>query len=276
MRLCGYPAGMPYELNAVIGRFDLLRSQTAGIQEAAVAPLRQRMGLVPVTKRLLEELTCSRTDHDDTAPEHQPFTVMSPAFEKTLGYWARRGSIAYVEADFHGGDGYQTAAVWRPDATVWGPAHTSDFTGPREGWPINAALALLDVVPSGSEEPDYHDLFLELGLGREQDMDGWQSAGRTARWATTYDEWHEEQLAEHERTARAAAEFEKSIRLPNVPAALDGNSIMELLGVPPGPLVGAATRHLQALHLERGPLSRKEAMIQLRTWALAQGPGIVA
>ena len=84
-----------------------------------------------------------------------------------------------MEADFHGGDGHQTAAVWRTGAKVWGPVHTRDFTGPREDWPINAALALLNVVPSSSEEADYHDLFLEVGLGREQDMDGWQSVRRS-------------------------------------------------------------------------------------------------
>lgn len=263
---------MPYELKAVIGSFDLLRSRTAGIRDAIVAPLRQRMGLVPVTKQLLEEPTGLRTGRDGAGPG-RPFTVMSPAFEQTLSYWSRGGPIAYVEADFHGGDGYQTAAVWRTGAKVWGPAHSSDFTGPHEDWPINAALALLDVVPSSSEEANYHDLFREVGLGWEQDMDGWQLAGRTARWAAAYDEWHQEQLAEHERTSRAAAEIEKYRRLPNVPVALDGKAIMELLGIPPGPLIGAATRYLQDLHLERGPLSREEAVTRLRTWAVEQDTG---
>ncbi|MCF1592933.1 hypothetical protein [Streptomyces muensis] len=262
---------MSYELNAVIGRFDLLWSQTAGIRETAVAPLRQGMGLVPVTTQLLEELT-GLTDQDGAGPG-QPFTVTSPAFEQTLNYWSRGGPIAYVEADFHGGDGYQTAAVWRTGANVWGPAHTWDFTGPREDWPINAALALLDVVLSSSERASYHDLFLEVGLGWEQDMDGWQSAGRTARWAATYDEWHQEHLAEQERTARAAAEIEKYRRLLDVPVALDGKAIMKLLGLPPGPLIGAATRYLQDLHLERGPLSREEAVTRLRTWAAEQDTG---
>ncbi|MFJ8743013.1 hypothetical protein ACIRL2_26955 [Embleya sp. NPDC127516] len=261
---------MPYQLNAVIGVFDLLRSRIAGTREAVVAPLRQRMGLVPVTKQLVEEPAGLPTGQDG-AGSGQPFTVMSPAFEQILSDWSRGGPIAYVEADFHGGHGYQTAAVWRTGAKVWGPAHTRVFTGPREDWPINAALALLDVVPSSSEEASSHDdLFLEAGLGWEQDMDGWQLAGRAARWAATYDEWHAEQLAEHERTARAAAECEKYRRLPNVPVALDGRAIMELLGLPPGPLIGAATRHLQDLHLERGPLSREEAVTGLRTWAVEQ------
>ncbi|MER7706098.1 hypothetical protein ABTX81_24795 [Kitasatospora sp. NPDC097605] len=223
---------MSYELSAVVGGFDALRDVASGIREAVVAPLRQRMGLLPVTGQLLDG---------------------------TLSAWSSEGGpIASVEADFHGGDGYQTAAVWRAGAKVWGPVRSRDFSGPREGWPINAALALLGVVPSG------HDLFLAVGLGREQDMDGWRSAGRAAQWAASYDEWHEE----HERAARAEAEFEKRRQLADVPAALDGRAIMELLGLPPGPLIGAATRHLQELHLEHGPLSREEAVTRLRTWAV--------
>ncbi|TWF77527.1 poly(A) polymerase [Pseudonocardia hierapolitana] len=48
---------------------------------------------------------------------------------------------------------------------------------------------------------------------------------------------------------------------------LDGNEIMRLLGVPPGPQVGRAYKHLLALRMERGPLSREEAEAELRAWA---------
>jgi poly(A) polymerase len=48
---------------------------------------------------------------------------------------------------------------------------------------------------------------------------------------------------------------------------LDGNAIMELLGLPPGPLVGQAWRHLKEVRLDRGPLSREEAEAELRRWA---------
>lgn len=48
---------------------------------------------------------------------------------------------------------------------------------------------------------------------------------------------------------------------------LDGNAIMELLGIPPGPDVGRAWRHLKEVRLDRGPLSREEAEAELRRWA---------
>ena len=54
---------------------------------------------------------------------------------------------------------------------------------------------------------------------------------------------------------------------------LDGNAIMELLGIGPGPLVGRAYKHLLALRMERGPLSREDAEAELRRWAAEHGAG---
>ncbi|MGC1214185.1 MAG: CCA tRNA nucleotidyltransferase [Micromonospora sp.] len=70
-----------------------------------------------------------------------------------------------------------------------------------------------------------------------------------------------------ERIARIAAEED----LARVRPDLDGNAIMELLGVPPGPLVGKAWQYLKELRLERGPLDRDEAEAELLRWAREQG-----
>src|SRR5690606_11013528 len=52
---------------------------------------------------------------------------------------------------------------------------------------------------------------------------------------------------------------------------LNGNEIMEILGIPPGPLVGKAYKHMLALRMERGPLPREEAEAELRRWAAENG-----
>jgi poly(A) polymerase len=70
-----------------------------------------------------------------------------------------------------------------------------------------------------------------------------------------------------ERIARLEAEEElASIRPP-----LDGRQVMELLGIPPGPLVGKALAHLLELRLDRGPMPEGEATHELREWARDQG-----
>jgi poly(A) polymerase len=70
-----------------------------------------------------------------------------------------------------------------------------------------------------------------------------------------------------ERIARIEAEED----LARVRPDLDGNAIMELLGVPPGPVVGQAWRFLKELRLDRGPLDRNEAEAELFKWARDQG-----
>jgi len=54
--------------------------------------------------------------------------------------------------------------------------------------------------------------------------------------------------------------------LARVRPDLDGNAIMELLGLPAGPLVGKAWRYLKELRMDRGPLPREEAEAELRRW----------
>lgn len=59
--------------------------------------------------------------------------------------------------------------------------------------------------------------------------------------------------------------------LQRVRPDLDGNAIMELLGLEPGPQVGRAWRYLKELRLDRGPLTRDEAEAALLEWWNAGG-----
>ncbi|HWE90578.1 MAG TPA: CCA tRNA nucleotidyltransferase [Pseudonocardiaceae bacterium] len=59
--------------------------------------------------------------------------------------------------------------------------------------------------------------------------------------------------------------------LAKVRPDLDGNEIMRILGLPPGPLVGKAWRHLKELRLDQGPLDHDQAVAALRDWAREQG-----
>ena len=83
---------------------------------------------------------------------------------------------------------------------------------------------------------------------------------KAARLAADYD-------ALEERISRIEAEED----LAKVRPDLDGNAIMELLGLPPGPMVGQAWRYLKELRLDRGPLTRDEAEAELVRWAETEG-----
>ncbi|MDP9395880.1 MAG: CCA tRNA nucleotidyltransferase [Actinomycetota bacterium] len=69
------------------------------------------------------------------------------------------------------------------------------------------------------------------------------------------------------------ARLEQEEELASIRPDLDGNAIMALLGVPPGPLVGRAYKHLLELRLDRGPLPHEEAEAELRRW-YAEQPGV--
>ena len=51
---------------------------------------------------------------------------------------------------------------------------------------------------------------------------------------------------------------------------LDGNDIMTILDLPPGPEVGKAWAFLKELRLDRGPMEREEAVAELKAWWAAQ------
>ena len=80
------------------------------------------------------------------------------------------------------------------------------------------------------------------------------------------------------RLARAYDDLEERItvlseqeELEKIRPDLDGNQIMEILGVRPGPVVGDAYRYLLDLRMERGPLGTERAAQELRRWAEAEG-----
>jgi poly(A) polymerase len=52
---------------------------------------------------------------------------------------------------------------------------------------------------------------------------------------------------------------------------LDGHEIMQILGIPPGPLVGRAYAFLRDLRIEEGPLGKERAVQELLDWAAAAG-----
>ncbi|OBF04342.1 CCA tRNA nucleotidyltransferase [Mycobacterium sp. 852002-10029_SCH5224772] len=77
--------------------------------------------------------------------------------------------------------------------------------------------------------------------------------------------------ASYDRLEKRIAELAAQEDLARVRPDLDGNQIMELLGIPAGPQVGEAWRFLKELRLERGPLDTDEATAELLAWWQSRG-----
>jgi len=87
-----------------------------------------------------------------------------------------------------------------------------------------------------------------------------RNRAKAARLARAYDglEQRIAELSEQEELARLRPE-------------LDGNEIMRILGVPPGPVVGKARDFLLELRINRGELGREAVIHELLDWAAAEG-----
>ncbi|MEV4198016.1 hypothetical protein [Micromonospora globbae] len=185
---------MSYQLSAVVADAELLREHTAELDHAVLGALRQDFALLPVTPQLVEELTAALPDFSvaERSPDEPFRLILSPSLAGTFARWSRSGPVAYVEAEFVGGLGYQSAAVWLGGRLTWGPQVESAFDRPREGWPINAALVELGVEPG-----PWIDAFAELGLHLERDTAGWLAHGRRRLspdyWDELAEEWEEQQ-----------------------------------------------------------------------------------
>ena len=66
------------------------------------------------------------------------------------------------------------------------------------------------------------------------------------------------------------AQLREQEELDAIRPDLDGRDVMELLGVPAGPVVGRALAFLLELRMEEGPLGRDEAERRLRDWWSSQ------
>ncbi|RKE21632.1 hypothetical protein [Streptomyces sp. TLI_171] len=143
---------MGYYLEAVVAAEDLLRTATT----ARLAPLAQGLALLPMTDDLHDALTVP------AAERLAPFRMLPRGFDRTLAGWSATGPVAYVEADFWGGTGDQSVAVWNAGALTLGPLTAAT------GSPVSLALRHLGATGEG-----HHDEFAAVGLGRHRRTESW-------------------------------------------------------------------------------------------------------
>jgi hypothetical protein len=146
------PVAMGYYLQALIGKSETLKTNVSSLQHARIVLLEQNRGMVPLTNELCEEIGLSQ--------ETDEFNKLCPEIEE----WAQRisaaGLVAYIEAEYFGGDGSQSAVVWDGGARVFETIHDQNA--------INRVLKLLNV-----DRKKAHDEFEAGGLGKHRDTHDW-------------------------------------------------------------------------------------------------------
>ncbi len=150
-----------YCLQAAIVTETALGGLIASAGSARVVPLGQGLSLLPLAEALF----------DAGVPDLEEFWTAPTGFERLLAACSEHGAVAYVEAEYFGGTGTQSAQVWDNGETVLGPLHVAeDEPDPADGSPISQALRRLGVIRG-----DHFDEFAAVGLGRHRDTADWLS-----------------------------------------------------------------------------------------------------
>lgn len=144
---------MAYSIEALIGKRDALQAHVSRFKHARIVSMAQEMAILPITDELHKEIG---GENDAT-----PFYKFSPQLEE----WAKRISqhspVAYVEAEYFGGSGNQSAIVWSSGDRILEPTQSESA--------INDALKLLNV----SAADIAGDEFDAIDLNTHRDTESW-------------------------------------------------------------------------------------------------------
>jgi hypothetical protein len=144
---------MSYQLFALIGKSQTFKREELSFQNARIVALQQEIAMIPLTDELFEEI--------DSSDQIGNFLKLSSEVEDWAQQISSKGLVAYVEAEFFGGEGDQSAVAWNAGSCVLGPIY--------EQYSINRALKLL-----GVDRKNAHDEFDAMGLGKHRHTSDWK------------------------------------------------------------------------------------------------------
>jgi hypothetical protein len=174
---------MTFQLAAVVAEEFVLAQFPGFARLAPRFPLDGRYAILPMTRAL------SHAAKSEGRAILDGFRHLSEGMVARLVAASAIGAIAYVEAEFIGGTGEQSAVAWRNGALALGPLRCSHYdrtpVPPIGDWPINRILREIGVSATGRS-----DEFDTLRLGRYPRMEEWlehnpgrsSSGGRTSAW----------------------------------------------------------------------------------------------
>lgn len=162
---------MRYVLHAIVAREEVLEPIVDLFGHTRPVLLDgAELALLPLCRDLFDEI---QLDGFRVDPE-SGFERLSSGVAAVITAASRRGAVAYLEADYAGDLGHQTAAVWLDCRTVYGPR----LLVPGEPFPLDGRSPFCQALRYlGVEAVGRSDEFVVLGLGRHRDTEHWCAAG---------------------------------------------------------------------------------------------------
>jgi hypothetical protein len=151
---------MGFCLEAVIADEAVLRRLA---EDAPVVPLHGPLSMLPMTDEYFDAVSVPG------AHGLEGFWKAPAGFGNSLAACSELGPVAYVEADYFGGVGTQSAQVWHRGTVVLGPLRLAEGERPPSvGSPISQALRAL-----GVRRGRHLDEFDAVRLGRYRCTEEW-------------------------------------------------------------------------------------------------------
>jgi len=164
---------MSHNISGFIANCDQLRRVLRGQAHTRLVALPQGFAFVPSSDDMVGDLCQLLAQSPDAAgPQCDPprdwdwdaCPMLSPEEVRFARWLSQQCPIAWIETDYFGSGGFQSAAAWSHGAAVVGPLKADGA--------INQALRSLGVVCDKDS-----DEFDTLHLGWHRDNEEWLSAG---------------------------------------------------------------------------------------------------
>jgi len=157
---------MGYEIRAFVAKKGTFEKFKALSPYVTVAELNQGFDLMLTDWCLSEALEIP--DHSEV--EGYVGLMLNRSTIEIAAKLSRTVPIAYIEADYHGGHGYQSAVVLKDGKVILKPDNNGVFNRSSSigsTSPINAALRALGVIVERTDE------FETIGLSDHRSMEDW-------------------------------------------------------------------------------------------------------
>ncbi|NIG53859.1 hypothetical protein [Chitinophaga sp. Cy-1792] len=147
---------MGYVLHAFVCKQPVADIMVARFKEAIRVDLRQGVALIPMTEALCDEI-----GQEVDSPRVGNFTYLNEKIEAKVLETIGEQVMAYLEADYFGGEGGQMVICWEDKKRI---LSMFDVVHGQ----INVVLQKLEV-----ERGDAYDEFAAVDLGRHRSMEEW-------------------------------------------------------------------------------------------------------
>jgi hypothetical protein len=144
-----------YTIQALIADNNVIES--SNLTEIKIISLPQAKALIPLSKSLRDALQIPYLPFTDAGLTQLPATIAELCHKISTS-----GKVAYIEAEFFGGQGMQACSLWNKGRMLTNPTVTHHA--------INEALQFL-----GVEKGESFDEFDALDLGHLRETDEWLS-----------------------------------------------------------------------------------------------------